>query len=114
MSGYNGGTNMNLKHFRNISALVFLLAITYATPTQAQNCGEIYNQGGCGCSGWITINFPGASQGWCVNSDMSGCAQYACSAVGCGGGVGYMDDFCGSNQWSAWYGFKCSEFACIE
>jgi hypothetical protein len=100
--------------FRNLSAILFFVTVAFVSPTKAQSCGEILNQGGCGCSGWITINYPGASQSWCANSDLSGCAAYACSQEGCGSGVGYLDNFCSSNQWSAWYGFKCNPQACIE
>jgi len=104
-----------MKHFRNVSALVFLLAITFTPPAKAQSpgCGDWYFQGGCGCSGWITINFPGQSQGWCVNSDMAGCAADACDYF-CSQPVGYMDPFCGSNQWSSWYGFKCASGPCDQ
>jgi len=103
---------MRSSRLRNMAALIFLVVVMSLKPARAQNCGDIYNQGGCGCSGWITINYPGASQGWCENSDVEGCAQYACASEGCGGSVGYMDDSCSSNQYSAWYGFKCNPNPC--
>jgi hypothetical protein len=106
---------MGARYFRNLSALAFLLVFAFATPARAQNCGDIYNQGGCGCSGWLTINFPGASNSWCTNSDLEGCAEYACQQACPGsGGVGFVDTSCSSNQWSAWYGMKCNDTMCVE
>jgi hypothetical protein len=98
--------------FRNVSVLVFLIAVMFQVPARASCGGDVYNQGGCGCSGWITLDFQGLES---CEIDFYGCANTACQSE-CGGGglpmdVGYIGN-CQWNEWSTWYGFKCSPYPC--
>jgi hypothetical protein len=87
--------------------LVLGCSVALQVPVRASSsCGDVYNQGGCGCSGWITIDLPGYS--WC-DVDMEQCAAEACDQE-CGfADVGWLGE-CDFNEWSAWFGFKCNAF----
>lgn len=94
-------------------AIVVACFMLSSSQVQANDvCGDYYNQGGCGCSGWITVNFPYGEGGSCedtwdcaVNICVAECGQYSSP---------WSFGSCGSNEWSEWMGFKCDPFPCND